>query len=123
MKRTDFSYHLPPELIAQEPRERGRSRMMVVTPREGEPLIEHDSFASFPRRLEPCDVLVINDTRVIPARLFAEPKRGMQRPIELLLTREREAMIWEAWCRPAKRVRAGDELRFSDRLTATVLEK
>ncbi len=114
MKRTDFSYHLPPELIAQEPRERGRSRMMVVTPR---------SFASFPTRLDRGELLVINDTRVIPARLFAEPKRGMQRPIEVLLTREREPMTWEALCRPAKRVRAGDELRFSDRLTATVLEK
>jgi S-adenosylmethionine:tRNA ribosyltransferase-isomerase len=68
-------------------------------------------------------VLVINDTRVIPARLFAEPKRGMQRPIEVLLTREREPMVWEAWCRPAKRVHVGDELRFSARLTATVLEK
>jgi S-adenosylmethionine:tRNA ribosyltransferase-isomerase len=94
-----------------------------VTPRDGEPLIEHDSFTSFPKRLGRGDVLVINDTRVIPARLFAEPKPGMQRPIELLLTREREPMMWEAWCRPAKRVRAGDELRFSDRLTATVLEK
>jgi len=49
MKRTDFSYHLPPALIAQEPRERGRSRMMVVTPRE----IVHDTFANFPRWLAP----------------------------------------------------------------------
>src|SRR5436190_31843 len=63
MKRTDFSYNLPPSLIAQEPRERGRSRMMVVTPREGEPEIEHDTFASFPRQLAPGDVLVLNDTR------------------------------------------------------------
>ena len=70
MKRTDFSYHLPPELIAQEPRERGESRMMVVTPCEGEPGIVHDTFASFPRLLAPGDVLVLNDTRVIPARLF-----------------------------------------------------
>ena len=123
MKRTDFAYDLPPDLIAQEPRERGTSRMMVVTPRDGEPLIEHDTFASFPRRLGPRDVLVINDTRVIPARLFAQPKPGMQRPIEVLLTREREPMLWEAWCRPAKRVRPGDALSFSDRLTATVLEK
>ena len=123
MKRTDFSYHLPTDLIAQEPRERGRSRMMVVTPRDGEPRIEHDSFASFPRRLDPGNVLVINDTRVIPARLFAQPKRGMQRSIEVLLTREREPMTWEAWCRPAKRVHPGDELRFSERLTGTVVEK
>ena len=74
MKRTDFSYHLPPDLIAQEPRERGRSRMVVVTPPD---LIEHDWFANFPARLAPQDVVVINDTRVIPARLFAR-KRALR---------------------------------------------
>jgi S-adenosylmethionine:tRNA ribosyltransferase-isomerase len=120
MRRTDFSYDLPPALIAQEPRERGRSRMMVVTPPG---TIEHDSFANFPARLEPGDVLVINDTRVIPARLFARPLRGMSRPIEVLLTRERAGGVWEAWLKPAKRVRAGDVLHFSDALRAKVLDK
>jgi S-adenosylmethionine:tRNA ribosyltransferase-isomerase len=157
MRRTDFSYHLPPDLIAQEPRERGRSRMMVVS----QDAIEHDSFANFPERLVPGDVLVINDTRVIPARLFARPKQGMSRPIEILLTRrvaqtrvsvphqagpvaqphersgesEPQAKhnvaqtllsvpeVWEAWCKPAKRVKIGDELIFSDKLRARVLEK
>lgn len=124
MLRTDFSYDLPPSLIAQEPRERGRSRMMVVSPRDGaEPRIEHESFANFPERLSPGDVLVINDTRVIPARLFARPKAGMTRPIEILLTRRLEANIWEAWCKPAKRVKVGDELTFSDALRARVLGK
>ncbi len=170
MRRTDFSYHLPPDLIAQEPRERGRSRMMVVS----QHAIEHDSFANFPERLAPGDVLVINDTRVIPARLFAKPKTGMSRPIEILLTRRvaqtrvsvphtsevailrrsqpREAgpvaqppersgvsepqakhnvaqtllsvpEVWEAWCKPAKRVKIGDELIFSDSLRANVIGK
>lgn len=163
MKRTDFAYELPPNLIAQEPRERGRSRMMVVSPREGaEPRIEHDSFASLPDRLVPGDVLVINDTRVIPARLFAKPKAGMSRPIEILLTRRLTEIgeaqtgvsvphhslpeadsglrvpkaeshvaptllsvqeIWEAWCKPAKRVKVGDELSFSKSLRARVLVK
>jgi S-adenosylmethionine:tRNA ribosyltransferase-isomerase len=173
MLRTDFSYDLPPALIAQEPRERGRSRMMVVTPQsDAEPRIEHDSFASFPERLESGDVLVINDTRVIPARLLAKPKAGMSRPIEILLTRrvteaqtrvsvphhslheaqpvpkvghaeshltEEEGVpaagshvaqtllsvqaIWEAWCKPAKRVKVGDELIFGDTLRACVLAK
>lgn len=122
MKRTDFSYELPPELIAQEPRQRGRSRMMVVTPGDP-PTIRHDSFEHFPNLLGDRDVLVINDTRVIPARLFAEPKGQMKKPIELLLTRQREPLTWEAWCRPAKRVRPGDVLRFSAALTAEVLEK
>lgn len=120
MRRTDFSYELPATLIAQEPRERGRSRMMVVTPPDR---IEHDSFANFPARLAPDDVLVINDTRVIPARLFARPLRGMSRPIEVLLTRERAGGVWEAWAKPAKRIKVGDELHFSGRLVAKVLDK
>jgi S-adenosylmethionine:tRNA ribosyltransferase-isomerase len=120
VKRTDFSYHLPPDLIAQEPRERGRSRMMVVTPPDG---IEHDSFANFAARLAPEDVVVVNDTRVIPARLFARPLRGMSRPVEVLLVRALSERTWEVWAKPAKRIRIGDELMFSDRLTATVLEK
>jgi S-adenosylmethionine:tRNA ribosyltransferase-isomerase len=118
--RSDFAYHLPPELIAQEPRPRGRSRMMVVTPPDS---VDHRSFADFPSLLEPGDVLVINDTRVIPARLFARPKSGMTRPIELLLTRRLHDTTWEAWCKPAKRVRAGDVLTFSDALRAEVIAK
>jgi S-adenosylmethionine:tRNA ribosyltransferase-isomerase len=120
MKRTDFSYHLPEERIAQEPRERGRSRMLVVTPPDQ---FENDSFASFPERLSAGDVLVINDTRVIPARLYARPKGQMTSPIEFLLTRERDPATWETWCRPAKRVRPGDVVTFSETLSAEVLEK
>jgi len=124
MKRSDFAYELPPELIAQEPRPRGLSRMMVVTPAaSGSPRIEHRSFAGFPALMNAGDVLVLNDTRVIPARLFAEPKGAMQQPIEFLLTRQTGDMTWETWCRPARRVRPGDEVRFSDRLTARVLSK
>ena len=148
MLRSDFAYDLPPDLIAQEPRERGRSRMMVVD----HDSIEHDSFANFPERLNRGDVLVINDTRVIPARLFARPKQGMSRPIEILLTRRIAQTgvsvphgaqteprpqdqtfvaqtllsvpeVWEAWCKPAKRVKVGDELVFSDSLRARVIEK
>src|SRR6266496_3469927 len=140
MKRTDFSYVLPLSLIAQEPRERGRSRMMVVTPREGEPGIEHDTFANFPSRLKPGDVLVLNDTRVIPARLFGR-RAGMTRPVEILLTREMWSAAampplsdgtaaarpphstWEAWAKPAKRLKAGDELTFSENLRARIEER
>ncbi|MEA2463081.1 MAG: S-adenosylmethionine:tRNA ribosyltransferase-isomerase [Acidobacteriota bacterium] len=123
MKRIDFSFELPPELIAQEPRERGRSRMLVVTPTGGAPRIEHDSFANFASRLGERDVLVINDTRVIPARLFARPRGQMQKPIEFLLTRERDPVTWETWCRPAKRVKPGDVVIFSETLSAEVVEK
>lgn len=120
MKRTDFSYELPENLIAQEPRERGRSRMLVITPPDR---FEHDTFASFPDRLGERDVLVINDTRVIPARLYARPKGQMQNPIEFLLTRERDPTTWETWCRPAKRVKPGDVVTFSEVLRAEILEK
>ena len=119
MLRTDFSFNLPPDRIAQEPRERGRSRMLVLGPNG----IEHDSFAHFADRLGERDVLVINDTRVIPARLFAKPKGAMQKPIEFLLTRERDPVTWETWCRPAKRVKPGDVVAFSDALSAEVVEK
>jgi S-adenosylmethionine:tRNA ribosyltransferase-isomerase len=124
MLRTDFSYTLPPDRIAQEPRQRGRSRMMAVAPQDGgPPVIEHGSFADFPRQLDAGDVLVLNDTRVIPARLFARPREGMSRSIELLLTRQRQDGAWEAWAKPAKRLKIGDVLTFSDALRAAVLEK
>ncbi|HEY6139883.1 MAG TPA: tRNA preQ1(34) S-adenosylmethionine ribosyltransferase-isomerase QueA [Thermoanaerobaculia bacterium] len=118
MKRTDFAYHLPPELIAQEPRERGRSRMMIV---RGD-TIEHDTFANFPNRLAPGDVLVLNDTRVIPARLFGR-RAGMTREVELLLTKQREGGWWEAWAKPAKRLKVGDQIEFSEKLRAHVEER
>src|SRR6476469_7267859 len=123
MKRSDFAYELPAGLIAQEPRTRGASRMMVVTPGGGAPAIAHESFAAFPSMLEPGDVVVLNDTRVIPARLFAEPKGQMKRRIEILLTRQIDANTWESWANPARRIHAGDELRFSDALIARVMEK
>ena len=118
MRRTDFSFALPDDLIAQEPRPRGRARMMVV----GEK-IEHDTFANFPQRLSEGDVLVLNDTRVIPARLYAKPKGQMTNPIEFLLTRERDPATWETWCKPAKRVKPGDVVTFSETLSAEVIEK
>ena len=91
MKRSDFHYDLPADLIAQEPRERGRARMMIVRPAEaGAPFIEHSTFASFPEQLDASDVLVINDTRVIPARLYAQHRR-----IEFLLTRQLDERTWE----------------------------
>jgi len=84
---------------------------------------EDDNFSNFPSRLDSDDVLVINDTRVIPARLYAKPKGQMTNPIEFLLTRERDPATWETWCRPAKRVKPGDMVTFSDALSAEVIEK
>jgi len=119
MLRSDFHYELPEDLIAQDPRPRGASRMMVVSPGR-DPEIEHKSFQDFQDQLNREDLLVLNDTRVFPARLFARPKANMKNPIEILLTRELEPGRWESWCRPGRRVRPGDRLDFSEQLHAQV---
>jgi len=121
VKRSDFFYELPQELIAQTARERGRSRMMVLDP-VGES-IRHESFETFPDLLGSGDVLVLNDTRVFPARLHAKPKPGMTRSIELLLTRRLGPIAWQCMCRPGRRVRPGDVLEFSDALRARIERK
>ena len=119
--RSDFHFDLPPELIAQEPAPRGTSRMLVVDPAKS--ALQHSRVDQFPSFLNAGDVVVLNDTRVIPARLFAAPKGQMQRPIEILLTRQLNALEWNCWARPARRLRVGDVLRFSDALTAEVMAK
>ncbi|HVT45673.1 MAG TPA: tRNA preQ1(34) S-adenosylmethionine ribosyltransferase-isomerase QueA [Thermoanaerobaculia bacterium] len=123
MKRSDFHYDLPKELIAQAPLRRGESRMMIVRPGEGATEIEHSLFSQFPLLLSPDDLLVLNDTRVFPARLIAAPLGNMKRPVEVLLTERVAPMRWEAWCRPARRVRLGARLDFSAELAAMVMEK
>jgi len=124
MKRSDFHFDLPEGLIAQEPRARGQSRMLVVDPApESGPELIDSSFDLFPQLIEPGDLLVLNDTRVFPARLLATREGNMQRPIELLLTRPMGLLRWECWAKPARRVRLHDELRLSDRLRARVTGK
>lgn len=123
MKRADFAYELPPGLIAQEPRPRGASRMMLVEPQAAGPRIEHLLISDFPSLLRPEDVLVLNDTRVFPARLFAAPRGNQKSPTEVLLTRHLGHGEWECMARPGRRVRAGDSLTFSDTLSARVNDK
>jgi len=95
--------------------------MMLIDRASGR--ISHSMFQTLPALLDENDILVINDTAVFPARLFASPKAGMSRRIELLLTRRVEPFIWTAWCKPARRIRKGDILELSSRLRAHVLEK
>lgn len=121
MKKSDFNYELPPELIAQTAAERGTSRMLVV--RAGNPELEHRSIADFPFELNPEDLVVLNDARVIPARLFADPLPGMERRIEILLARDRGDGVWEALSKPARRIAEGDVLRFSGDLSARVVSR
>ncbi len=123
MLRTDFTYELPSELIAQEPRARGESRMMVVDPDGLSTHISNRSVSDLPSLIAPGDVVVLNDTRVFPARLFARPRGNQTRKTELLLTRRIGPARWECWCKPAKRLHPGDVLTLSDTLSASVLEK
>lgn len=95
--------------------------MLVLDPQAE--TIEHRRFGDFVEFLEKGDVLVLNDTRVIPARLIAEPRPGMQRSIELLLTKRLSPHRWECLAKPAKRLRPGDRLTISPRLAAETVEK
>ncbi len=124
MKLTDFDYTLPQELIAQSPAtDRDRSRMMVV---ERQTLSLRDrSFLEFPELLRKGDVLVLNDSKVIPARLFARKSTGAS--VEILLLRSREGgsspFRWEALLRPAKRIKAGTTMDVDGGGNVRILER
>ncbi len=110
---TDFDFELPPELIAQEPpAERGGSRMLVVSRATG--AWRDSSFDQLPALLRAGDVLVLNDSRVIPARLFGvrPNKDGTEGKVEVLLTEQVNEWEWRALTKPARRMPVGQELRF-----------
>ena len=115
MHISDFDYDLPPELIAQEPvRPRDASRMMVLN-RATSRWID-SQFRRLPEFLEPSDVLVLNDTRVIPARIIGKLERanGSSREVEVLFATPVSESAWEVLCRPGKRIRKGDRVIFAD---------
>ncbi|MFL6447454.1 MAG: tRNA preQ1(34) S-adenosylmethionine ribosyltransferase-isomerase QueA [Bryobacteraceae bacterium] len=118
---SDFNYQLPEELIAQEPlKERTASRMLVVS-RENESFHD-DVFSNFPQYLRPGDCLVLNNTRVFPARLRGRRNSSSGAEVELLLVRalDEQEKHWRVLARPGKRVRNGDKLLFGLSLEATV---
>lgn len=121
MEVKDFSYELPQELIAQDPLEdRSGSRLLVLDKESGH--WEHTSFRAIPAYLRPGDCLVLNNTRVIPARLFGE-KEGTQAKIELLLLKRRENDIWETLVKPGKKAKPGTRIQFGGGiLTGEILE-
>ena len=120
MKTSDLNYELPEELIAQEPLEdRASSRLLVLHKDTGER--EHKHFREIRDYLRAGDCLVINDTRVLPARLFGE-RVGTGAVIEVLLLVRRELDVWEVLVRPGRKARPGDRISFGGgRLTAEVL--
>ena len=120
MKLTEFDYILPEELIAQYPAQRrDMSKMLVLDKKTGE--IEHKHFFDIVDYLDENDVLVLNNTRVIPARIFAKKQTGAN--IEVFLLKEISEATWEVLVRPAKRVKNGDVLFVSDELSIELLEK
>ena len=120
MKTDDFDYYLPENLIAQTPLEkRDTSRLMVVDKKTGE--IEHKHFTDILDYLNAGDVLVLNDTKVMPARLIGN-KIDTLAVIEILLLKETNNNIWECLCKPAKRVKIGTIINFNDLLKAECIE-
>ena len=118
---SDFDYELPEELIAQQPLEQRDASRMLILDRAAQTR-EDSKFAVFPEYVRAGDVVVVNNTRVFPARLTGrrEPSGGR---VEVLLVREVEPGIWEALVRPAQRLKVGARLRFGDDLFLAAGEK
>lgn len=114
MKRQDFYYELPEELIAQDPLEdRSSSRLLVLDKKSG--AVSHHIFREITEYLHRGDCLVINDTKVIPARLIGS-KIGTDAKIEVLLLKRKENNIWETLVKPGKKAKAGTKISFGDGL-------
>ena len=119
MKTSDFVYQLPEELIAQTPMaQRDASRLMLLDKTSGE--VGHEHFYNLPDHLQPGDCLVLNDSRVLPARLFGvRPTGGAA---EVVLLKDLGDKRWECLCRPGKKMRLGSEVSFGDGKLKAIVE-
>lgn len=119
MKTKDFYYYLPEELIAQHPLEnRVESKLLVLDKLTGQ--IEHKRFKNIIEHLNKGDTLVLNDTRVLPARLFGS-RSGKEESIEVLLLRRVEKDIWETLVKPGKKMKVGTHIVFGENLLSGVV--
>lgn len=119
LTRSDFLYELPEELVAQTPAEkRDESRLITLDRTNGS--VSHKTFHNIVDMIHEGDVLVVNDTRVIPARLFGKRPTGGQ--VELLLLEEKREGIWDCLAKPARRLRVGEKVLFEGNRYAEVLE-
>ena len=120
MKTSDFYYDLPEELIAQTPVEpRTSSRLLVLDKQSGK--TEHKAFNNLPDYLRKGDCLVLNNTRVLPARIFGT-RKDTGAVVEFVLLKQKGDNLWECLAGPGKKAKEGYEFKFSDKLTATVTE-
>lgn len=117
---SEFDYDLPDTLIAQEPlEERSASRMLVVDRSAG--TFTDNVFSEFSSFLRAGDLVVLNNTRVFPARLIGKSETGAN--VELFLIEQRQENVWETLARPARRLKPGKKVMFGEKLTAEVIEK
>ncbi len=120
MKKSDFFYVLPEELIAQTPIEpRNSSRLMVLNKENGE--IEHTKFYNLFDYLKSGDTLVLNNTRVMPARIFGK-RTDTGAIVEFVLLKQKSALVWECIAGPGKKAKEGHEFVFSEDLSAKVID-
>lgn len=120
MKKSDFYYFLPEELIAQTPVEpRDSSRLLVLDKNTGD--VSHTVFSSLDDYLRAGDTLVLNNTRVLPARIYGT-RKDTGSVVEFVLLKQRQALKWECIAGPGKKAKVGHEFTFSDKLSATVSE-
>ncbi len=120
MLLSQFDFELPPELIAQEPLDkRDASRMLVLARKNG--AVSHDSFSSFPAFFNSGDVLVVNNTKVFPARLYGETESGAK--VEVFLVEMESDKLWSTLARPGKRLKVGKRIVFGPELSGEVVAK
>src|SRR5512145_571020 len=122
MQISQFDYTLPPELIAQDPLpDRAASRMLVVD--RGKGSLTDSTFRELPSHVGPGDCLVLNDSRVIPSRLFGR-KVGYDKPVEIFLLQaiSDDRLRWRALARPGRHMQPGTRVFLTPRLQAEVLE-
>ena len=120
MKTSDFNYNLPEELIAQVPlKDRSSSRLLILDKHTGS--IEHRTFKNIIEYLNPGDTLVLNNTKVMPARIYGT-REGCTGKIEVLLLKNTEGDVWECLVGPAKKAKIGTILVFGDRLKGQVVD-
>ncbi|NNE68582.1 MAG: tRNA preQ1(34) S-adenosylmethionine ribosyltransferase-isomerase QueA [Pyrinomonadaceae bacterium] len=118
MRLSDFDFELPGELIAQEPLEqRDASRMLVLGRKDG--VIADSVFASIPSHLRPGDLLVLNNTKVFPARLYGITNTGAR--VEVFLVEKKSRSTWEVLARPGKRLKPGKKVEFGTGFSASVV--
>ena len=116
----EFDYILPQELIAQTPLDhRDHSNLLVLHKKDG--AIEHKKFYNIVDLLNPGDLLVVNDSKVIPARIYGT-RAGSGGAVEVLLLKALEENVWEVLVKPGKKARPGQVLEFQEQMTGTVLE-